>query len=100
MMGREERDRAIADAFEVGASRTELARRYGLTPRRISQIAASFGLHRYSEDQVAARLRNRGGRPRGSRLAAVLGDDFAHYCKLRRYMGAEYARNAMFGGEA
>lgn len=93
-MSRDQRDRAIAAAFEAGASRTELARRYGLTPRRISQIAASFGLHRYADDQVAARLRNRGGRPRDQRLAA-LGEDYAHYRKLRRIIGAQSAREAL-----
>ena len=90
-MTRQERDQAIARAFKAGETRGAIAARFGLTPRRISQIAASYGLHRYDADQIAMGLRGRGGRPR-----LVLPDsDVRHYAKLRRLMGAAYAREAM-----
>ncbi len=93
-MNRAERDKAIAADFRNGATRSELAARYGLTPRRISQIAASHGVHRYHADQVAMGLHCRGGRPRDRGLIE-LGPDYRHYLKLRRIMGAAYAREAL-----
>ena len=90
-----ERNQAIAAAFKAGASRTELAVRYGLTPRRISQIAAAHGVHRYDADQVAMGLRCKGGRPRDQNLAAMASDDARFYAYLRRDYGAAYARQAM-----
>lgn len=93
-MNRRERDEAIAAAFKAGEPRGSIGARYGITPRRVSQIAASFGLHRYDRDQVALGLRNRGGRPRDTAIAA-LGPDIEHYAYLRRLMGAAYAREAM-----
>ena len=85
------RNIAIATAFRSGTSRNTLAARYDLTPRRISQIAAAHGVHRYYADQVALGLLSLGGRPRLALPAA----DARHYVKLRRIMGAAYARQAM-----
>lgn len=92
-MTRAERDIAIARAFRDGARRTHLADVFGLTPRRISQIAAAHGVNRYPANQRELGL-YRGGRPRDVTLDPVRYDP--HYCKLRRVMGAAYAR-AAFG---
>lgn len=94
-MTRAERDQAIAAAFQRGEKREYLAALYGLTPRRISQIAASYGLHRYHPDQVALGLHNRGGRPRDPRLAKLTGEQARFYSYLRRGFGAAYAREAL-----
>ena len=92
-MSRAERDRAIAEAFRNGARRIHLADAFGLSPRRISQIAAAHGLRRTTADQVRVGTHNR-GRPRDPQLAA-LGNDAPFYAYLRRTMGAAYARRAM-----
>lgn len=89
-----DRNTEIAARFAKGETRTALAREYGLTPRRISQIAAAHGVHRYDADQVAMGLRFRGGRPRDAALAE-LADDAALYAKARRYFGAVEARRML-----
>lgn len=94
-MTRAERDRAIAAEFKAGATRTELARKYGLTARRISQIAAAHGVHRYDADQVAMGLRFRGGRPRDPQLAQLSERDRRFYTKVMQGFGAAYARQAL-----
>jgi hypothetical protein len=91
----DERNKAIAAAFKAGETRNALAKRYGLTPRRISQIAAAHGVHRYDADQVAMGLRFRGGRPRDPKLAALNSEDRRFYTKLMQSFGAAYARQAL-----
>lgn len=88
-----ERNKAIADAFAQGETRVSLAARYGLTPRRISQIAAAHGVHRYDADWKG--IGSRGGRPRDRFLAALSKSDLAAYRKFRRHMGASWARQAL-----
>lgn len=90
-MSKVQRDIDIAAAFKGGCSRTVLAVRHGLTPRRISQIAAAHGLHRYHADQVSMGLLVQGGRPK----LFIPDGERPHYVKLRRIMGAAYARDAM-----
>lgn len=94
-MTRAERDQAIAAAFKAGSTRTELARDYGLTPRRISQIAAAHGVHRYDADQVAMGLRCRGGRPRDPQLARLSAEDRRFYKKVMQTFNAAYARQLL-----
>ena len=90
-MSKAQRNSDIAAAFKGGCSRTTLAMRHGLTPRRISQIAAAHGMHRYHADQVSMGLLAQGGRPK----LFIPDGERPHYVKLRRIMGAAYARDAM-----
>ncbi|MDR2858435.1 MAG: hypothetical protein LBV50_11400 [Novosphingobium sp.] len=83
------RDAAIVAAWLAGESRGRIGAAHGLTPRRVSQIVAARGATR---DQASALIYSgRRGRPR---LAIPAGDQ-AHYVKLRRVMGAAYARAAL-----
>ena len=94
-MTRAERDKAIAAAFKSGAARNDLAAQYGLTPRRIGQIAAEHGVSRYHPDLVAAGLFNRGGRPHDPALSSLSQEDRKFYGKVMRLYGAAYARDAL-----
>ncbi len=89
------RNRAIAQAHFFGATRDALALRFGLTPRRISQIVAEERLSQTlsRRDAFRALKARKPGRPRDTRLDAVRGDPY--YAKLRRIMGAAYARQVM-----
>lgn len=91
-MTRTERDKAIVEGFRSGVRRKHLAYLFGLSTRRITQIAAEHGVQRYPAEQMALGL-CKGGRPRDAKLDRVRHD--RRYIKLRRIMGAAYAREAM-----
>ena len=94
-MSKRTRDRAIAQANFCGKSRYELAAEYDLTPRRISQIIASqrelMGTPTGRRDAFRALNWENRGRPK----LFIPDGERPHYVKLRRVMGAAYARDAM-----
>ena len=71
--------------------------RYGLTRRRIAQIIAEHRLSQRVTRRDAFRAMNyrAGGKPIDQALAAMPPGDARHYAKLRRIMGAAYARAAL-----
>lgn len=86
-MTRAERDRLIAEMFTAGITRGDIGLRFGITPRRVSQIAAECG----AERPWTKITRRRPGAPR-----LVLPPDIAPlYAKVRRHYGARKAREMM-----
>ena len=85
-MTRAERDRQIVARWIAGETRTAIAESFGMTPRRVSQIAAEAGARRAGQAPLQI------GRPR---LPDMPTDTLAHYAKVRRYCGAAYARQAL-----
>lgn len=72
------RDEQIAAAYRAGITRGELAEAFGLTPRRIGQIAAKFGVR-------AAHTK---------RPVTLPASEFSHYTKARKTLGSQVARQA------
>ena len=91
------RNRAIAQDHFFGQPVTHIAERYGLTRRRIAQIIAEHRLSQRVTRRDAFRAMNyrAGGKPIDQALAALPPGDARHYAKLRRIMGAAYARAAL-----
>lgn len=83
-MTRAERDAEIARQFAAGRPRSAIAAAFGMTPRRVSQIAREQGARR-----SGVIVADKGGRP----VEPATHDP--HYRKLRRLMGAAWAREAM-----
>lgn len=72
------RDEQIAAAYRVGVTRGELAELFDLTPRRIGQIAAKFGVRAtHTKRQVA-----------------LPASEIPHYTKARKALGSQMARQA------
>lgn len=93
--GRRRRDRKIINAYIAGERRSDIAKRYGVSPRMVSRIVAKAGAT-MSRERMCELNRARmahpgcsGGRPREIHLD---GEDMRFYGYLRQTMGAAYAR--------
>lgn len=84
-----ERDARIVAAFVSGATTTELAREWGLTKMRISQILKSSGTRRQAGGAYARRrmYRHRGG-TRREVLLSPFAERIARALKARAGVGA------------
>jgi hypothetical protein len=87
------RDSEIARRFAAGDSRKKIALDFGLTPRRITQIAAALGV-RHTHDQIQIihdHSKRLAGRPRLHIPEPIR----PHYVKVRRILGAAAARTLL-----
>ena len=80
-MTRAERDLIIVARFRAGETRRAIAELFGITPRRVSQIAKEHGIRRLITP----------GRPR----VPVRDEDRALYRKVQVAYGAAYARELL-----
>jgi len=94
MLSRPERDRIIVESYLAGQTRTDIGARFGISPRRVSQIVAAHGATRIGGEQCAVIRAT--GRRIGRPGLPLRGEDWPDYRKIRRYLGAGVAR-AHFG---
>ncbi len=80
-----ERNAAIAARFAAGETRVAIARDYGISPRRVGQIALAQGVRRPVELQ----------RQISARRLPLSRPERLQYIKIRKIIGVAQARKAM-----
>ncbi len=90
---RDKRNEVIVSDFAAGDALKDIAEKHGISPQRVGQIVSRFGIERDfgRRSKKIRNIPNRRGRPK----LPITESDQKHYAKLRRILGARYARQAM-----